>query len=418
MQEILKDEKKRQKLVIYINPPYVEASTGTTPSGTGKNKALVARGNAISEKYKMVLGKANNELFAQFFIRIYTEMSGCILGAFSTLKYINSQNFIKFRETFKAQFLGGFITPADTFDNVDGKFPIGFLVWDTQYKQTIQDVNLDIFDKNNHYMGKKIFYANQDSNNSLNKWWLGYKDETNFCLGYMSSYPADFQNNSKFAILSKPQARYCLKITAGNIKEFFIYLAIRHAIPATWINDRDQFYAPNDLWEEDKEFQSDCLAFTLFHGQNKISSQNGTNHFIPFTESEIGAKGAFESNFMTRFMCGKVKLDTSSDSLFGSKGMSEKLEFSTEAQAVFDAGREIFAYYHAQDFSTKPYNVNASLYDIKEFFQGRNAQGKMNLPSKAKDSHYKTLIATLTESINALAKKLEPKIYEYGFLKE
>ena len=98
--------------------------------------------------------------------------------------------------------------------------------------------------------------------------------------------------------------------------------------------------------------------------------------------------------------------------------MSEKLEFSTEAQAVFDAGKELYVYYHAQDFSTKPYNVNASLYDIKEFFQGRNAQGKMNLPSKAKDSHYKTLIATLTDALNILAKKLEPKIYEYGFLRE
>ncbi|WP_428845625.1 nucleoside 5-triphosphatase RdgB (dHAPTP, dITP,XTP-specific) [Helicobacter kayseriensis] len=230
----------------------------------------------------------------------------------------------------------------------------------------------------------------------------------------------DFQQNNHIAIIDiKGNAHIIYQsIVSKNLIQAAIYLAVRHAIEATWINDRDQFYAPNLLWEEDKEFQSDCLAFTLFHGQNKISSQNGTNHFIPFTESEVGAKSAFESDFMTRFMRGKVKLDTSSDSLFGSEGMSEKLEFSPEAKAVFEAGREVFAYYHAQDFSTKPYNVNASLYDIKEFFQGRNAKGVMNPPNKAEDSHYKVLIATLTESLNTLAKKLEPKIYEYGFLRE
>lgn len=37
---------------------------------------------------------------------------------------------MKFREAFKAKFLAGFLCPADTFDNVKGQFPIGFLVWD------------------------------------------------------------------------------------------------------------------------------------------------------------------------------------------------------------------------------------------------------------------------------------------------
>lgn len=417
LQEILKDEKKRQKLVIYINPPYAEASSGGTSAGVAENKKNVAS-SKIADEYGDKLGSASNELFTQFFMRIYCEIQGCILASFSKMKYVNSQNFIKFRKNFFARFLNGFISPADTFDNVKGQFPIGFLIWNTKYKEPIQDLEVDVFDKNNHYLGKKVFYANQDSNNSLNKWWVCHKDEANPYLGYMSSYPADFQNNSNFAILSKPQARYCLKITVRNLREFCIYLAVRRAIEATWINDRDQFYAPNSLWEEDREFQSDCLAFTLFHGQNRITSTEGTNHFIPFTESEIGAKSAFESDFMTRFMRGKMELDSSGVSLFGDKSMSEKLEFSPEAKAVFEAGREVFAYYHAQDFSTKPYNVNASLYDIKEFFQGRNLQGKMNPPSKAEDSRYKTLISTLADTLNTLAKKLEPKIYEYGFLKE
>ncbi|GAA7266715.1 hypothetical protein Kyoto98A_14440 [Helicobacter pylori] len=131
LQGILEDKEKRKKLIIYINPPYAEATSAKTPSGTGKNKDLVARGNLICEKYKNELNKANNELFAQFFMRIYMELDGCVMASFSTLKYLNSSNFKKFREVFKATFLERFMVPADSFDNVKGQFPIGFLVWDT-----------------------------------------------------------------------------------------------------------------------------------------------------------------------------------------------------------------------------------------------------------------------------------------------
>lgn len=143
LQNILKDEEKRKKLIIFINPPYAEATSGTTPAGTGKNKSGVSLGNAtyqvltgkgkvegINIESKDYLGKASNEIFAQFFMRIYKEIPNCKLAAFSKLKYLNASNFVKFRETFKAKFLAGFLCPADTFDNVKGQFPIGFLVWD------------------------------------------------------------------------------------------------------------------------------------------------------------------------------------------------------------------------------------------------------------------------------------------------
>ena len=130
LQEILKDDEKRKKLIIFINPPYAEATSATQVTNTGKNKDGVSLGNATYERYKDSMGKASNELFAQFFIRIYKEIPHCHLAAFSKLKYVNSSNFIKFRETFQAKFLKGFIAPAYTFDNVKGNFPIGFLVWD------------------------------------------------------------------------------------------------------------------------------------------------------------------------------------------------------------------------------------------------------------------------------------------------
>lgn len=99
---------------------------------------------------------------------------------------------------------------------------------------------------------------------------------------------------------------------------------------------------------------------------------------------------------------------------------TKPLEFSAEAQAVFDAGLELWKYYHSQDFKDKenPYNPNVSLYDIKAHFQGFNDKGKMNPPQKAQDSYYKDSIGALNAALAILAKKIEPKVYEYGFLME
>jgi hypothetical protein len=169
---------------------------------------------------------------------------------------------------------------------------------------------------------------------------------------------------------------------------------------------------PNDGWQTDTEFQNDCLAFTLFHGQNRISCKYGSNHWIPFTEQEVNAREKFESNFMSKFINGKLKNDQSGD-LFGNQTQrTTPLVFSPEATAVFDAGRELWKYYHQQPNC----NVNASLYDIKEYFQGRNEKGTMN--HKSSDEAYTKLIGNLRETLKQLAATIEPKVYEYEFLKQ
>ena len=208
-----------------------------------------------------------------------------------------------------------------------------------------------------------------------------------------------------------------IKITASNLIPISVYLAVRHCIEATWLNDRDQFLFPNDKWESDAEFQNDCLAYTLFHGQNRITSEEGRNHWIPFTPQEVNAQAPFLSNFMTDFIKGKIKIEGNGNLLETVKQRTTPLEFSAEAKAVFDAGRALWRYYHAQPvpFGGR-FNADASLYDIRAHFQGRNAKGRMN--SKSDDETYMELIGELRNQLNFLADKIKPKIYEYGFLKE
>ncbi|MGL2858874.1 hypothetical protein ACQKAM_06150, partial [Helicobacter pylori] len=409
LQEILNDKEKRKKLIIYINPPYAEAGNKAKMSGTGEHKAKVARNNKTHETYKDFLGSGANELFAQFFMRIYKELDGCIMASFSTLKYLNSSNFKKFREVFKAKFLEGFMVPADSFDNVKGQFPIGFLVWDTATPplKPTNALNLEVFDSLGEFLG----YKNVVNENVKNiHMWLKQKEkiENMEILGYIDTPTPDFQGSPSVAIInnknsSKRHSVY-FAITSSNILFGSVFFSVRHCIKATWQNDRDQFYAPyDDAFQS--EFKSNCLIFMLFHTQNRITTTQGTNHFIPFSATEVNAKERYSSHALLDFLKGGIKEE--GDSLFlNAKKENKPLKFSPSASKVFDAGKEIYRHYHAQDLTNHDYNANVSLYDIKEFFQGRNAQGRLNSPAKAKDEYYKQLYANLQDALKDLAKEI------------
>ena len=123
---------------------------------------------------------------------------------------------------------------------------------------------------------------------------------------------------------------------------------------------------------------------------------------------------------MSKFIKGKIKQERQATDLFSTtifipsavEETPKPLEFSEKATNVFNAGKELYKYYHAQP----NVNVNASLYDIREYFQGRNETGKMN--NKSGDETYMKLISKVREDLKILAKKIEPKVYEFGFLKE
>lgn len=239
LQEILKDEKKREKLIIFINPPYAEAASAKQVTGTGANKAQVALNNLKIELYKNLYGKASNELFAQFFMRIYEEIKGCKLAQFSKLKIVQASNFIKFRERFKAKFLKGFVCPANTFDNVKGQFPIGFLIWDTKIKSNLKEIQVDIFEQDGEFLGHKKISAQNQNDRVINDWYSNFYDKNGNEIGVMNTRGNDFQNQNYIRITSINNFNHTNIITISNLIPSCIYFAVRHAIEASWLNDRD-----------------------------------------------------------------------------------------------------------------------------------------------------------------------------------
>lgn len=407
----MNDEKKRKKLIIFINPPYAEVSSKAEKGKVGVNLSKT------HTKYNSILGTAGRELFAQFLIRIYSELNGVILAEFSTLKILQGSAFLSLKDHFQAKLEKIFLAPADTFDNVKGQFPIGFKIWNTNKKEVFQNVIADIYDKNANFIGTKGIYA-LNKNQYINKFISIYKATKENNIGFMDGINGnDFQHNNIVYVLNTkeqlPNPRG-IWINKDNLIPVSIYFSVRKAIEANWLNDRDQFLNPNNKWKADKEFQNDCLTFTIF--SNNIQTKFGVNHWIPFTENEVNAKEKFESNFMTDFIKGKIKPEQKNEGqLFAEetiKNDNKPLVFSAEATEVFNAGRELWKYYHEQ----KGINVNASLYDIREYFQGRNDKGRMN--SRSDNETYTKLIADLRDKLDLLADKITPKIYEYEFLKQ
>ena len=406
--------------MVYINPPYAEASDKKTLITNKEGKQGVEQ-SLMNKKYASLLGQGNAEIFAQFFIRINKEISNCLLAEFSTLKILQGQHFSDFRKNFRASLERIFIVPADTFDNVKGKFPIGFMIWDTSKDESFTETIADVFNKSQEFLCKKHIIAYND-NFFINEWIKPYradKKDTQI-IGKFPFKGNDFQNQNMIAIVhnnmiyNKEAGQFL--INSNNLIYACVYYSVRHCIEATWLNDRDQFLFPKNKWEKDLEFQRDCLTYTLF--SNNIQSKFGTNHWIPFTEKEVGAKGRFESHFMTDFLSGPIRPKIKKDIFTDLSQVEEPMmtyqatpQFSDEAKAVFDAGRELWTYYH----SNKYININASLYDIREHYQGRNDKGKMN--NKSLDEKYNELISTLRVRLKVLAKKIEPKVYEYEFLK-
>jgi len=407
LQDIINDEQKRNKLIIYINPPYAEGDTHSENKNTRRGVAL----SKTYDKYKNDLGEVVSELFIQFLGRIYKEIPDCTVATFSTLKYLNSPKSEKFRNFFKAKATSGFISIGNTFDNVIGNFPIGFIIWDLKEKEAFKSIECDVFDKKSNYIGTKLFVS-YDNKQFINDWLKLFYDRKGTKIGVLGFVANDFQNQKLVFITINGRGHHETTVTQNNLKQILIYFAVRHCFEHTWLNHNDQFLFPNNKWIADTEFQNNCITYSLFYEKNQIKCSDGINHWIPFTESEVNAKEKFESNFMTDFIKGKSKTETVGN-LFGNETSDSKaLQFSLEATDVFNAGRELWKYYHSQ----KDINVNASLYDIREFFQGRNDKGRMNV--KSTDEKYTELISNLRQTLSTLAVKIAPKVYEYEFLKQ
>ena len=413
-------KKGAKKILVLMNPPYGEAANSQGNAG----KTAIAK-SAIGATMDD-LGYAARELFVQFLTRIQRELPGAAVAMFSTLKYVNAPNFEQFRDKWKAKYLGGFVVHSKAFDGLKGDFPIGFLAWDTSVNEPLVSIETTALDKDGNGVGDKSFY-NLPNDGFLSNWMARLKKNdaeavplinaitattktehvrntkwSDGAIGHFFCNGNDLQNaGTMTAIFSSVHSighAGGYFITEENLWQAAIVFSVRRLIKPTWLNDRDQFLQPSK--ELSAEFQSDCLVWMLFNGSNLSAGADGlewngrqwslVNHFIPFTETEVGASDRFASDFMSQYLT--------------------SLKLSAEAKAVLDEGRSLWRRFHATRFEKKirdEFKLNrpdAGWYQIRRALEANSGNEAVDFdPFKA--------------AYDELTRKLRPQVFEFGFLR-
>ncbi len=421
-----------KKILVLINPPYAEATSSDNIGSGGTadaSKTGVAKTKfAITAMSKY--GKASNELFTQFVARIAQEIPNATLAMFSKMKYVNSQTMDVFRNAWNGKYLGGFVVHSKSFDGLKGDFHIGFLVWATnqhsKIKQLILEITTEVFDKNVQAIGEKCFY-NLPNEQLLTNWIERPKTNktdvvplknvvtpatatkdlrgtkwSDRAIAFLWSNSNDIQQAPRTALFSSGfNGGHGIFINPENVWQAAIIFSVRKIVKQTWLNDRDQFLQPTEPLTD--EFKNDCLVWMLFNGSNLTASANDlewngrkwaiVNHFIPYTETEVGATDRFESDFMVQYMADKT--------------------FSPEAKEVLLTGKALWQAYFAHTDVRKVRDelklnrADVGWYQIRKALQARNASGDFAPVS----------FKPFEEAYKALSEKLQPMVYELGFLK-
>ena len=421
-----------KKILVLINPPYAAATNrgNTSQVGDAEYKSGVAKTKFAATAMDMY-GKGSNELYAQFVARIAKEMPTATLAMFSTMKYVNAPTLATFRQAWNASYLGGFVVHNKAFDGLTGKFPIGFLIWKTNQKlrTPITEVDVEVLDRNANPIGEKTFY-NIPNEQFLSEWIVRPKPNkidviplknavtpatatkdlrgtkwADGAIGCMDCAGNDLQHAEQHTVIfsSGYGSAGGFIVTNYNLWQAAIVFSVRRLIIPTWLNDRDQFLKPDKPLSE--EFKNDCLIWMLLNRSNRTASANNlqwngktwsiVNHFIPYTETEVNAPDRFESDFMVKYLA---------DNPPPREGLGE---------AVLLEGKKLWqAYFANTDVHTvreelKLNRPDVGWYQVRKALQARNASGDFAPVSfKAFEDAYK-----------ALTEKLQPMVYELGFLK-
>ena len=415
-----------KKILVLINPPYGETGAGIGKGDKNKKGVEQTRINATMTD----VGYASKELFVQFLARIAKELPTATLAMFSTLKYVNAPNLEKFRDSWNAEYQGGFIVHSKAFDGLTGDFPIGFLIWKSNQggkkKTPITEITVEMLDKKAKRIGEKKFY-NLPNSTYLNLWID--KPETNDVMalplsnavkvssnprlkrscdnmvGYLYASNNDLQHAGQETLITSSiftggngGGAY---VKIENLWQAVIVFTVRLLVKHTWTNHSDQFLQPTSPLTE--EFKTDCLMWMLFHGKNLTASANDlewngqkwsiVNHFIPYTEEEVDAPDRFESDFMVQYLADKT--------------------LSDEATAVLDAGRQLWrAYFAHTDVRTVRDQYKLNRPDVG-WYQIRNALAERNKSGDTAPVNFKPF----ESAYQALTDKLRPQVFNLGFLR-
>jgi len=256
LHKVIKDNDKRRKLIIFINPPfYYTNSTKLFPE----------------------IRDANREIQLVIWYRLFKEFPESIIASFGKIRFLTSSNYSEFRKLFHVKHLFGFMTVSTIFQEIKARYPVGFMVMKTG-DLVSEKWCFDIISAKKKIIGRKYFDY-ESERISMNRWLSKYRYHYNDVIGYFVFYRFEMHYRDLIKLMpldmvSNRTPRYRLvPIHKYNFLPLVVAFAVIKSKPYRWYDDADQFYAPKDGWQKDVKFLRACIELTQKHQHNLIKNQ-------------------------------------------------------------------------------------------------------------------------------------------------
>ena len=431
-----------KKMIVLMNPPYGTAGNAGTDSG---HKS----GISVTEINKMMKsdewGSSSQQLYAQFLYRLTKMNKGNIkICLFSPPLFMSGGSYKEFRKNFLDSFgfSGGYLMNAGEFDGTSD-WGLSFTMWDSpndnksEFKLNVK--KSDEFGSIQYLFDKYIY--NLDSQKEASKWvreevkGLRTFDVPQFSsainckqkgcgnlveksFGYFGSTTNSvYKNLTNVSLFSSGYTDgHGLSVVDKNLNKVSSFFTARKSIKPTWINQKDEYMAPNEsnpLWEQ---FQYDSLVYSLFNTSSNQSSLRQItykdklwdikNEFFWMSKEEMMSLS--ESKYFD-----DVYRDArSSDEryvykLLFKEGIYEKL--SPDAKSVLDMASELviksFGMRQALHEEHPEYHLNtwdAGWYQVKLILK----------------QFYQDDLREFTKKYKEFEDRMRPLVYELGFLRK
>lgn len=216
-----------------------------------------------------------------------------------------------------------------------------------------------------------------------------------------------------------------VSIFPNNFSRVCMLFSARKLIKSNWLNGKDEYLVPDETHEKFAEFSYDSIIYSHFHGSANQSSLRGIeydgkphnvfNQFFFMSAEEIKDLADEHSNEAVYSDVNGNGAERFTNKLLEQIELSNEVSLSAEAQAVLTTVKEIaiktFKYRKDFDKAKPEYHINswdAGWYQIRGLADWIIKNGL--------DKEVETLQEQFKQQFTTLADKMQPLVYDLGFL--
>ena len=287
----------RSEWVFILNPPFM----GNSPL-RGERPRAELNTAVRAAMLPLRLGRASLNLTTQGLFRLAELIRDydldATVGVFSQASIWVGDGYLDFRKWVWEPQLGfqsGFLFDAREFKGVTGEWPAAFTVW--RRGSAPRPLVLDVMEQGEIIGRKELLQPDRP----LSKWVPRPKNEiaapqmtsavrvangkrarrdkaASNALAYVSWLGNDVRNSKGTCLLSAPGAQAGWSITPENWQQSLVAAAARMLVKPNWLNDADQFTAPNTSHFLYQQFLTDAVVWLIGSMGNHTASLEGVTY--------------------------------------------------------------------------------------------------------------------------------------------